>query len=147
MHGLLLFLHLVGVVVWVGGMFFAVFCLHPSLAALAGKERAVLMAGTLGRFLRLVIVAIVLIWGSGAALVAGAGLPRLPVGWHMMIGIGLLMTVIFAYLYAGLFLPARRAIAAADLSMVPRLMGRIRVLVIVNLILGAGAMAAVTIVG
>jgi uncharacterized membrane protein len=147
MHGLLLFTHLAGVVVWIGGMFFAVFCLHPSLAPLAPKDRLALMTGTLGRFLRLVIVALVLIWASGAGLVARAGLERLPVGWHMMIGIALVMTVVFAYLYLALYRPARRAFDAGDNAAVPRLLGRIRTLVIVNLILGTGAIAAVTLVG
>lgn len=147
MHGLLLFTHLAGVVVWIGGMFFAVFCLHPSLAVLAPKERVALMTGTLGRFLRLVIVALVLIWASGAGLVARAGLERLPVGWHMMIGIAVVMTVVFAYLYLALYGPARRALAAGDSAVVPQLLGRIRTLVIVNLILGTGAIAAVTLVG
>jgi uncharacterized membrane protein len=94
-----------------------------------------------------VIVALVLIWASGAGLVARAGLERLPVGWHMMIGIALVMTVVFAYLYLGLYRPARRAFDAGDSAAVPRLLGRIRTLVIVNLILGTGAIAAVTLVG
>jgi uncharacterized membrane protein len=145
-YGFLLFVHLAGVVVWIGGMFFATVCLHPSLAALGGKERAALMAGTLGRFLGYVIVAIALIWISGIALVTQAGLEELPLGWHLMIGIGLLMTLIFAYLYLRLFLPARRAIAAGEMVRVPALMGRIRTLVIANLILGTLAVAAVTMV-
>jgi hypothetical protein len=37
--------------------------------------------------------------------------------------------------------------AAGDAGPVPGLLGRIRVLVIVNLILGTGAIAAVTLVG
>ena len=69
MHGLLLFAHLVGIVVWIGGMFFAAVCLHPSLAALLPKDRVALMSGTLGRFLNHVVIAIVLIWASGLGLV------------------------------------------------------------------------------
>lgn len=147
MQGLLLFLHLAGVVVWIGGMFFAVFCLHPSAAILAAKDRVALMTGVLERFLRAVIGAIVLIWASGAALVAGSSMERLPLGWHMMIGIALVMTAIFAYLYLGLFRPVRRAVAGGEMAPVPGLLGRIRTLVIVNLILGTGAIAAVTLVG
>jgi uncharacterized membrane protein len=147
MHGLLLFLHLAGVVVWIGGMSFAILCLHPSLAVLAGKDRVALMAGTLGRFLRLVMVALVLIWASGAGLVAGSAMERLPLGWHMMIGIGFVMTLVFAYLFIALFRPAQLALAAGDTAAVASLLGRIRVLVIVNLILGTGAIAAVTLVG
>jgi uncharacterized membrane protein len=146
-YGFLLFVHLAGIIVWIGGMFFASVCLHPSLAALAAKERAGLMAATLGRFFAYVIAAIVLIWISGAALLNQAGLERLPTGWHLMIGLGLLMTLIFAYLYIRLFLPARRAIQAGEVTQVPRLMGRLRKLVITNLVLGTLAVAAVTLVG
>jgi uncharacterized membrane protein len=147
MHGLLLFLHLTGVVVWIGGMSFAILCLHPSLAVLAGKDRVALMTGTLGRFLRLVIVALVLIWVSGTGLVLQSPMEQMPLGWRMMIGIAVVMTLVFAYLYFALFLPARRAFGAGDIAAVPPLLGRIRVLVIANLILGAGAIAAVTLVG
>jgi uncharacterized membrane protein len=147
MHGLLLFLHLVGVVAWIGGMAFAVLCLHPALGVLAGKDRIALMTGTLGRFLRLVVVALVLIWASGAGLVMGSSMERLPLGWHMMIGIAFVMTLVFAYLYIALFHRVQRTMAAGDAAPVPGLLGRIRALVIVNLILGTGAIAAVTLVG
>ena len=147
LYAAMLFVHLIGVVVWIGGMFFAAVCLHPSLAVLSGKERAALMSGTLGRFLGYVIAAIALIWISGIVLVADAGLEQLPIGWQLMIGVGLLMTLIFGYLYLGLFRPARRAFAAGEMALVPRLMGRIRTLVIVNLVLGTVAIAAVTMLG
>ena len=144
MHGFLLFAHLIGVVVWIGGMFFAAICLHPSLAALAPKDRMALMSGTLGRFLDYVVGAIVLIWASGLVLVADAGLVGMAVGWHLMIGIGLLMTLIFVWLYLGLFRPARRAVERGDLNAVPAAMARIRKLVLINLVLGVGAIASVT---
>lgn len=143
--GVLLFVHLAGVIVWVGGMFFAALCLHPSLAALAGKDRAVLMSGTLQRFLRYVTVAVVLIWASGLSMLAAAGVSPMPIGWHLMIGIGLVMTLIFAYLYLALFRPASQAIERGEMTLVPALFGRIRTLVLVNLTLGALAVAAVTI--
>ncbi len=144
MHGPLLFAHLAGVVVWIGGMFFAAVCLHPSLAALAGKDRACLLSGTLGRFLNYVIGSIVVIWASGAGLVASVGARNMPLGWHVMIGIALVMTMIFAYLFVALFRPARRAVSHGDLAAVPGLFGRIRKLVLVNLVLGVAAIASVT---
>jgi len=56
-----------------------------------------------------------------------------------------LSLMIFAYLYLGLFRTARRAIGNGDMMGVPVLMGRIRALVIVNLVLGTAAIAAVTV--
>ncbi len=144
MHGLLLFAHLVGVIIWIGGMFFAAVCLHPSLAPLAGKDRVGLMSGTLGRFLNYVIIAIVLIWVSGIGMIAAVGGRGMPIGWHLMIGIGVVMTLIFAYLFVRLFRPALRAIGQGDLAAVPALFARIRTLVLVNLALGVAAIAGVT---
>ena len=43
-------LHLLGVVVWVGGMFFAHMALRPSVQALDPPERLPLLAATLTRF-------------------------------------------------------------------------------------------------
>ena len=128
-------------------MFFAVSCLHPSLSVLAPKDRVTLMIGTLGRFLRLVTIALVVIWASGRRSMPEPTTSPMPLGWHMMMSIALVMTLVFAYLYVGLFRPARRALAAGDMAALPSLMGRVRALVIANLILGAGAIAAVTMVG
>jgi uncharacterized membrane protein len=147
MNGLLLFVHLSAVAAWVGGMFFATLCLHPSLAVLQGKDRVALMTGTLGRFFGYVSGAIVLIWASGAGLVMQAGAQRMPLGWHLMIGLGFAMTLIFAYLYLVLFRSIRGAVAAGEMVAVPSLMKRMRALVITNLILGTGAIAAVTLLG
>jgi uncharacterized membrane protein len=146
MHGFLLFAHLVGVVVWIGGMFFAAVCLHPSLAALAGKDRVDLMSGTLRRFFNWVALSIALIWASGLGMIAAAGIDGMPIGWHLMIGLGAVMTLVFAYVVVALFRPAQRALAQGDMAAVAGLLGRIRRLVLLNLVLGAAAIAAVTMV-
>ena len=50
MTALLLFVHLIGIVFWVGGMAFAHFCLRPALPLLAPPERLRLMHAVLTRF-------------------------------------------------------------------------------------------------
>jgi len=51
MTELWLFLHFAAVVVWIGGMVFAHFCLRPAaLATLQPPQRLPLMAAALGRF-------------------------------------------------------------------------------------------------
>src|ERR1035437_433244 len=50
-------IHLFGVVVWGGGMFFALACLRPAAAALEPVTRVGLMRDALGRFLNIVVVA------------------------------------------------------------------------------------------
>lgn len=146
MHGFLVFAHLAGVVVWVGGMFFAAICLHPSLPALGAKERVQLLSGTLQRFFGWVALSIVLIWLSGFGMVAAAGVTDMPLGWHLMIGLGAVMTIVFVYIVVVLFRPAQRAITRNDLAPVPGFLGRIRRLVLFNLILGTAAIAAVVMV-
>lgn len=143
MEGFLLLLHLAGVVVWLGGMFFAAVCLHPSLGALEGRTRAELVTATLGRFLGWVAVCVVLIWASGIAMLSTFQAQALPLGWHLMIGIGVVMTLVYLWIVLGLFRPARQALARGDLPAVAPRLGRIRRLVVLNLVLGALAVAGV----
>ena len=66
-------LHVLGVVVWVGGMFFAHMALRPAALALPPPQRLPLLAATLTRFVAWAGVAVVLILGSGAVLIVPAG--------------------------------------------------------------------------
>ena len=58
-------LHLLSIVVWVGGMVFAHFFLRPALAQLEPPARLRLMHEVLGRFFRAVLVASLLALASG----------------------------------------------------------------------------------
>lgn len=130
-------LHLLGVVVWVGGMFFAHMALRPSVQALEPPQRLPLLAATLSRFLTWVAVAIVAILGSGTFLIVTAGgfaAARWPV--HAMAALGVAMVVIYAWLAAVPFRALKDAVAAADWPRAGAAMGRVRHLVAVNLILG-----------
>jgi uncharacterized membrane protein len=145
MHKLWVFLHLIGVVVWVGGMFFMLHCLRPSLAAIDGPQRPKLMLAVQGKFFKMVTVALVLIWGSGLAMLYSAisnGLKPWPIGWHIMITLAALMTVIFFYLRFSLFAQATRAFEAETPGLLGPLMEKIRKLVMVNMVLGFVVIAA-----
>lgn len=131
---ILLLLHLVGVIVWLGGMFFANFCLRPAAAQLPPPQRLPLLADALGRFFRVVAISIVLILASGFTLLPLIGSARLPV--HMMMGLGLIMAGIFARLWFALYPRLTRAVGAQDWPSAGALLERIRHLVIVNLALG-----------
>ena len=57
MESTLKFVHLVAVSVWIGGMFFAHFCLRPAaFELLVPAQRLPLMVGALGRFFRWVML-------------------------------------------------------------------------------------------
>jgi uncharacterized membrane protein len=145
MHTVLLFLHLAGVIVWVGGMFFAHFCLRPVVAEqLPPGPRLTLMAAVLGRFFRAVGLAVVVIVLSGLARMGAVGFARAPGHWHVMAGLGLLMAVIFAVIYLALFPRLRAGVAAQDWPAAGAALNRIRQLVAGNLLLGVVTVAVAT---
>jgi len=130
-------LHLLGVIVWVGGMAFAWLALRPALGVLPPPQRLSLLAAVFGRFLRWVGVAVVLIVGSGAAMIGMAGgLRSVGSGVHAMTGLGLAMTLIYAYIVLVPFPQLRNAVAAGEWERGGAAMTRIRRLVATNLILG-----------
>jgi len=141
MRNLLVLIHLLAVVVWVGGMFFAHYCLRPVAAVqLPPPQRLPLMQAVLGRFFSIVTVALLALWGSGIVRLAqtGAGSPW---NWHAMTTVGLAMTVIFGVIALRFYPRLRAAVAAQDWPAGGAALNRIRVLVMTNLILGAVALA------
>ena len=64
-YALLKTVHVLAVVLWVGGMAFAHFFLRPSLATLEPAQRLRLMQAVLSRFLAAVLLAVALVLGSG----------------------------------------------------------------------------------
>ena len=137
LHALAVFIHLVGAIVWVGGMVFAHFALRPAAAQLLEPAaRLPLMAEALGRFFRLVLPAVVAILVSGWALLSQVGMARSPWGWHVMLVLGVVMAGIFAFIYGRLFPALRKAVASQQWPAAAASLNRIRGLVLVNLCLG-----------
>ena len=68
-----LFLHLLGVAVWVGGMVFAHFCLRPALGDLSPQLRLPLWESVFGRFFNWVGVSVLVILVSGGFLLSQYG--------------------------------------------------------------------------
>ena len=57
--------HVLSIIVWIGGMVFAHFFLRPAVAQLEAPERLRLMQDVLGRFFQAVLVASLLTLASG----------------------------------------------------------------------------------
>lgn len=129
--------HLLGVIVWVGGMFFAHMALRPAAAGLLQPpQRLPLLKGVLDRFFRWVWVAIIAILASGYWIFLGVWGGQAGLHVHLMQGTGLVMVCIFLYIY---FRPYRRmgnALAVNELSLAATEMGHIRRLIGINLVLG-----------
>ena len=114
MNRLLILFHLLAVIVWIGGMFFAHVCLRPVAAAqLPPPQRLPLLAAVLGRFFTVVGWALVLLWGSGIIRFAQAG-AAVPASWMAMAGIAALMTVILALIVFRFHRAMLAAVAASD---------------------------------
>ena len=130
-------LHLLGVVVWVGGMFFAYAALRPAAAALAPPVRLPLMAAAMTRFVAWVAAAIGAIVASGLAMVAMlGGFETVGKYVHVMAGIALAMIGVYVYLAAVPLRELRAGVAVSDWPRAGSAMQRIRHLVAVNLVLG-----------
>ena len=134
----LLVLHALSAVVWVGGMFFAHQVLRPAAASLEPGPRLTLWSHVLGRFFAWVFAAIILLLLTGYSLVFGvySGFGRVGLHVHLMQGIGILMMLLFFHLY---FAPWRRfhaAVARQDWGEGARQLGQIRTIVTINLVFG-----------
>jgi uncharacterized membrane protein len=143
LHSTLLFLHLASAFVWVGGMFFAYFCLRPAAAQLLQPpERLPLWVATFERFFVFTAVAVAFVLLSGFTMLAQAGFHTAPRGWHIMMALGIVMAGIFAYVYAGLFPKLRQQCAASAWPAAGALLNSIRQWVAVNLVLATCVVAA-----
>src|SRR5574340_509670 len=87
-----LFLHLLSVVVWVGGMFFAYMALRPVAASvLEPPQRLALWAGVFGKFFPWVWASVVLILLSGLYMLMLRGGGSAPHYAMTMLALGLVM--------------------------------------------------------
>jgi uncharacterized membrane protein len=142
----LLFVHLIGVVLWVGGMFVLHFAVRPAAASqLAPPQRLPLLANVLGRFFFWVSIAIVAILASGVGLILGAGgFANAHASVHLMFVLGLVMMAIFLVIRFAPFPRLQRAIAASEWPVAAKELDRIRKLVVTNLALGVITTAVAT---
>jgi uncharacterized membrane protein len=158
-YSLMLFLHVLAVVVWVGGMFVMHFAVRPvAIAQLAPPQRLPLLTAILGRFFGWVTVAVLLVLATGVAMIVGIGAGAAAAGSsafgeglrlahgsvHLMFAIGLLMAVIFALIRGVPYVRLQRALAAGDLPAAAKSLDVIRKLVATNLALGIVTVAVAT---
>lgn len=140
---LMLVLHLLGAMLWVGGMFFAYFCLRPAAASvLQPPQRLPLWSATFGRFLPLTAAAVVAILVTGFTMLLQVGLANAPIGWHVMMSLGLVMAAVFAYVYLVPYPKLQAACAAAAWPRAGEALNAIRRAVAFNLVLGTATVIA-----
>ena len=131
-------LHVLGVVVWVGGMFFAYMALRPAAAALLEpQQRLPLWQATLSKFFAWVWVAVALILVSGLWMIQLLGGFKAAGSYvHMMLALGIVMMLIFAHVFFAAYRRLTRFVQTQDWKSAGAALGQIRKLVGVNLMLG-----------
>ena len=139
MMGSAVLLHVIAVVIWVGGMFFAYMFLRPVAAAqLEPPVRLKLWAGVFSNFFPWVWVCVIAVLLTGLwmifAVFGGMGAVGLYV--HAMLGLGILMMLIFFHVYFAPFKRLKQAVAAEDWPAGGRALSQIRVLVGINTTIG-----------
>ncbi|SDY07773.1 CopD family protein [Nitrosomonas sp. Nm58] len=133
-----LFLHLLGVIVWVGGMFFAYWVLRPIAAQLLEPPiRLKLWSGVFSRFFPWVFLSVGFILASGLYMVMQmGGFAAVGLYIHFMFALGLLMMLIFIYVFFSAFKKLNYHVAREEWPSAGATLGKIRLLIGLNLILG-----------
>jgi len=135
---LLLALHLLAALFWVGGMAFAYMVLRPAAGPLDPAVRLPLWRRVFGIFLPWVGISIVVLLGSGYVMLSSyfSGFRGAPAYVNVMQCLGISMVLLFLHL---VFAPWRRFRAALDHGLLPdaaKDLNRIRMIVAINLVLG-----------
>lgn len=139
-----LLLHVLGVVVWVGGMFFAYMALRPVAASLLEPpQRLTLWVGVFGKFFPWVWASVVLILLTGLHMLMVFGGMAAPHYAMTMLVLGLIMMAIFVQVFFVPYGRLKRAVAGQDWKAGGAALAQIRQLIGINLILGLLTIAVV----
>jgi len=136
---LLLAVHIVAAVFWVGGMAFAYMILRPAAGPLEPPARLPLWRRVFASFLPWVGVSIVALLVSGfwMIFIMFGGMADVPLYVNLMLGVGLAMMMLYLHLVFAPWKRFRRAVDAASWPEAAKALHQIRLLVGINLILGA----------
>ena len=115
-------LHVLSIIVWIGGMVFAHFFLRPAVAQFEPAVRLRLMHAVLGRFFQAVLAAALLtlatgVWMLGRVakqVVQSGGSFEMPLAWTFMAVLGVAMVAIFMHIRVVLYKRLSLAVAAFD---------------------------------
>lgn len=135
----LLALHILAAVIWVGGMAFAYFFLRPASGeVLEGPARQALWRAVFRRFFPVVWAAVGLLLVSGYGMVFGVmgGFANTGLYIHLMNGLGIVMMLLFAHVFFAPWRRFRQALDNTDLATAAAKLEQIRLFVGINLLIG-----------
>lgn len=139
MNSLLIALHLLAAVIWVGGMFFAYVCLRPVAATqLEPPMRLTLWVGTFGKFFPWVWASVILLPLTGYWMLFSlfGGFANAPIYVHLMNGLGIIMILIYLHVFFAPYRRLKQAVLKQDWPTGGQKLGQIRMLVGLNTLLG-----------
>ena len=130
--------HLLSVLIWVGGMFFAYVVLRPAIVEiLEPPQRLRLWDSVFRRFFSWVWLSIGVLLASGLYMIHFyGGMNHVGIHIHIMLGLGVLMITIYGHVYFGLYRKLSRLVGIQNWKDAGETLGKIRKLVAVNLGLG-----------
>ena len=141
---LLKLVHLLAIIILVGGMFFAHFFLRPAAQGLQPPDRVKLMHEVLRRFFSVVMVLIVVVLASGLGMIGSIHAMatkansqfNMPASWMVMSILGVVMMAVFGHIRFALFKRLDQAVQAKDWPAGGKALHSIRQWVAFNLALG-----------
>ncbi len=130
--------HTMAAIVWVGGMFFAHVILRPAMGPMEPGERMALRGRLLPLFFKWVWISIIALFvtGYGVLYFGYDGLSGAGLHVRLMEGLGLVMMLLFGWMYFRPFKLFMQALKQADQKTALGEFDRIRRVVMVNLVLG-----------
>jgi len=131
-------LHVLAATIWVGGMFAAYLCLRPAAGSLEGPQRLQLWRNFFAKFFPWVWASVLLLLASGYWMLFATfgGFKAAPLYINLMQALGLLMVLLFVWLFHGPWLQFKRAVDAKDWPAAALHIGRIARIIQINLPLG-----------
>jgi uncharacterized membrane protein len=138
---ILVALHALAAVAWVGGMFFAYMCLRPAAGPLEPRLRLALWQRVFSRFFPWVWASIAVLLASGYAMLFlhfGGFKGHI----HVMQATGILMMLLFLHLFFAPWRRFSRAVEAGQFDSAAHSLNQMRRIVAINLVLGLLTIAA-----
>ncbi len=131
-------LHMLTVILWVGGMFFAYVVLRPSaVEILEPPQRLRLWDAVFRRFLGWVWAAVGILLISGFYMMyLYGGIAKVSATIHLMLASGLTMMLIFGYLFFGCYVSFSLHVGKQRWKEAGETLGKMRKIIAVNLLLG-----------
>ncbi|MDO8208364.1 MAG: CopD family protein [Gallionella sp.] len=132
------YIHLLSVLIWVGGMFFAYVVLRPAIVeVLEPMQRLRLWDSVFRRFFNWVWPAIGTLLISGTYMIyLYGGMAHVGPHVHIMLAMGVVMIAIYGHVFFGLYRKLSRLVGIQNWKEAGETLGKIRKLVAVNLTLG-----------